>query len=291
MRWSPSTQLPSAVDPALTQAPCVTHLVFPSLTLPVKQGTNSLSTLSNTWNRESTSYFRSTLNLIIPHSFFCIWQLSQPQIRALSAQTICSCTAIFNWHFPAKPQRFASGFFHMRAATNKAARWPTLLPREGIRSLASVTKQKRKRKSKRFWLKGSEQMSPRLIVCTWAPLCVFTPCRNLATQGEISHTKQVAFMQYELGLIRDFLLARMSCKPCDIPTGLLLWPGVTASRVAGDSSFALAKTSRKVPISVNWDVLCFVTGVWAELPPANWTRATGKSFPPFLTWARFNEVA
>lgn len=184
---------------------------------------------TNTWNRESTSYFSSTLNLIILHSFLCTWQLSQPQIQALSTQTICSCNAIFNWHFSAKPQHFAVGFFHDSYA-NKAACWPTYLSREGTWSFTSVTKQKTKCESRRFWLKGSEQMASRLSMCTWARLHVFTPCRNLATQGEIPHTKQVVLVQCELGLIQDFSLSRRSWEPCNIPVGLLLWPGVTASR-------------------------------------------------------------
>ena len=50
-------------------------------------------------------------------------------------------------------------------------------------------------------------MASRLIVCIWARLPAFTPCRNVATQGETSHTKQVALTQRELGLIQDFLLA------------------------------------------------------------------------------------
>lgn len=44
-------------------------------------------------------YFRPTWNLIIPCSLLCTWQLSQPQIWALSAHTMCSCTAVFNWQF------------------------------------------------------------------------------------------------------------------------------------------------------------------------------------------------
>lgn len=124
-RWSPSTQLLSAADPTLAQVPCVTHLFYPSLTWE----TGNKLLVNTAWEQHlrqgKHKYFRSTWNLIIPRSSLCTWQLSQPQIWALSAHTMCSHTAIFNWHFPAKPQRFASDFFHVRAATNKASHWPT----------------------------------------------------------------------------------------------------------------------------------------------------------------------
>lgn len=47
------------------------------------------------------------------------------------------------------------------------------------------------------------------------------------------------------------------------------------------------QTSGKVPISVNFGILCFVTRAWAETPQ-NWIQATGNSFPCFLSCARFN---
>lgn len=109
-RWSPSTQLLSAADPTLAQAPlCDSPLL--SLTY-LRNGINSSSILreNKQLKQGKHKYFGSMWNLIIPHSFLCTWQLSQPQIWALWAHTMCSCTAIFNWHFPAKPQRFASDF-------------------------------------------------------------------------------------------------------------------------------------------------------------------------------------
>lgn len=84
-------------------------------------------------------------------------------------------------------------------------------------------------------------MASRPIVCTRARLRVFTPGRHLATQGETSCTKQVVLRPCELGWIWDFPLAGRSCEPCDIPTGFFPWPGVTASRKAGNGSFSLTK--------------------------------------------------
>lgn len=132
-------------------------------------------------------------------------------------------------------------------------------------------------------------MAPRPVVCTRARLRVFTPCRHLATQGDPSCTKQVVLRQCELGWIRDFPLAGRSCELCDIPTGFFLtWSDCLQE---GREWFILPdQTSRKVPISVNCCILCFVTRAWAE-PPQNCTQATGKSFPCFLSCARFNAVA
>lgn len=114
-------------------------------------------------------------------------------------------------------------------------------------------------------------MTLRLIVCTGVmSACVYS-FQKFGHSGKRSHTKQVALTQ-RIWFDSRFQLAQRSCEPCDILMGLFLWPGVTASREAKDSPFSLAKTSRKVPISVNCG-----TVLWLETElkiSQNWTQTT-----------------
>lgn len=145
-------------------------------------------------------------------------------------------------------------------------------------------------------------MASRPIVCTQARLHVFTPCRHLATQGDASCTKQVVLRQRELGWIRDFPLAVVPCEPCDIPTSFFPWPGVTASRKAGNGSFSLTKHQGRYQLVLI--VLFFVlwpepelnppklnTGYWQQFSmlsdAVTWKISSGltKAWPPGLTFA------